>query len=534
MKFKSKRSLICIIYILSIVLLAQISTQAAVIDTSAQEPCGTTVLTPEFELPSSYSNSEYATPVKHQLYGDCWAQASLASLEIMLNRDNIYTDHLSSAHMNFATTTKYAPYHPGNRTDYKDGGKPSCAVGYLTSWRGAKTEKDFPETARYEDFAALDASSTTIAGVNSVMYLNGSDRDTIKTAIYKYGSVVGNYYSLGDCYKTITKTDGSKSCSYYYNGDINDVNHTVCIIGWNDSYSRFNFGTGKAGKPKKPGAWLCKNSLGYNWGENGYFWISYEDKNLFKNGHAAYALMDYQQPDDNTKLYQNETYGLTHFYKNNNYNYVTCINVFDFTDEYAVIDKINFEAQGQGSNYYIYYIPIKNDSNPDANKDNWELLYSGKIEYDGYISADIDDYLIEKGKGAIGVKIQNFDSKADVSIGLCRWKTPKPELGKSYIAYDYEENSIDLTAKWLNNNDPQPEVNYFIIKAVVKNNIELVKGDADSDGNLTINDATFIQRYLAEFIDLDKKQLKAADFDDDGLVSVNDVTAIQRHLANFE
>ena len=57
-------------------------------------------------------------------------------------------------------------------------------------------------------------------------------------------------------------------------------------------------------------------------------------------------------------------------------------------------------------------------------------------------------------------------------------------------------------------------------------------GDANSDGEVNVNDATLIQRYLAEFpvaaIDLD-----AADVNRSNTVEMQDVTSIQRFLAEY-
>ena len=58
--------------------------------------------------------------------------------------------------------------------------------------------------------------------------------------------------------------------------------HSVALVGWDDQYSRENFGNPdrKNLKPEKDGAFLVKNSYGSDWGNSGYFWISYEDINL--------------------------------------------------------------------------------------------------------------------------------------------------------------------------------------------------------------------------------------------------------------
>lgn len=64
----------------------------------------------------------------------------------------------------------------------------------------------------------------------------------------------------------------------------------------------------------------------------------------------------------------------------------------------------------------------------------------------------------------------------------------------------------------------------------------VIIGDVDCDGEITINDATFIQTILAEYIDistLNWMQRNAADTNRDGKISVRDVTEIQRHLAEL-
>ena len=59
-------------------------------------------------------------------------------------------------------------------------------------------------------------------------------------------------------------------------------------------------------------------------------------------------------------------------------------------------------------------------------------------------------------------------------------------------------------------------------------------GDTDRDGEVTITDATVIQRVLAEMIeDTDGHILKYGDINGNGL-SIMDVTLIQRYLAQMD
>ena len=58
----------------------------------------------------------------------------------------------------------------------------------------------------------------------------------------------------------------------------------------------------------------------------------------------------------------------------------------------------------------------------------------------------------------------------------------------------------------------------------------VVLGDVDGDGKLTVNDATYIQKYLAEFPEYSSISLKVGDVNGDGKISVKDATAIQLML----
>ena len=69
------------------------------------------------------------------------------------------------------------------------------------------------------------------------------------------------------------------------------------------------------------------------------------------------------------------------------------------------------------------------------------------------------------------------------------------------------------------------------------------RGDVNFDGKVTIEDATFIQRHLAEFLngsngplidENDPDLFYRADANNDGKLNIKDVTAIQRHLAEVE
>ncbi len=60
----------------------------------------------------------------------------------------------------------------------------------------------------------------------------------------------------------------------------------------------------------------------------------------------------------------------------------------------------------------------------------------------------------------------------------------------------------------------------------------MILGDADNDGEVTILDATVIQRHIAE-LSTESYNEAASDADQDGMVTIMDATSIQRHIAEL-
>ncbi len=63
--------------------------------------------------------------------------------------------------------------------------------------------------------------------------------------------------------------------------------------------------------------------------------------------------------------------------------------------------------------------------------------------------------------------------------------------------------------------------------------LQIEKGDVDRDGELTVKDATEIQKYIVEITELDDEQRKVADVDGDKDITVKDATQIQKYLVEL-
>lgn len=73
---------------------------------------------------------------------------------------------------------------------------------------------------------------------------------------------------------------------------------------------------------------------------------------------------------------------------------------------------------------------------------------------------------------------------------------------------------------------------HLSVYALVRKSATLL-GDVNGDGKVGIDDATDIQKYMAEMLDFTDKQKELADVNKDGKVGVDDVTLIQKHMAGL-
>lgn len=486
-------------------------------------------------LPTKYSSNGlgYVTPVKSQLYSDCWAYGGLATFESKLLREGYAIESMSVNHLN-AWATKRNNGTGWQRTPFGDG-YAEITLGYLTSWQGGAEESDAGEITLSTSIQGNDIDTTLAKyGTTAVEYLDSTDTDAIKRAIMENGGVYSAYASSASCLS-------QDKLSYYmpesYSGAY--TGHAIEIVGWNDNYSTSKF-SGSAGAPTKSGAWLVKNSWGDYNSLGGYFWISYEDKFIFGSKYKpSYSIKSVEIIDESKKLVQNEIYGATYEFGYVQKNEMTYINKFDFSGDYRTLDKIIFETTCKNADYTLYYVPSDDNSVPTTDKTQWIFLGEGTVDYSGYICADILDCYLPSGEGSIAVTISSDDSTATIGVGEWLRTTEgiykfvnDSQYGDSYIYYD--DTMSDLLDWYkINNNDDIGGT--FVIKAVTTNNGPQVTllGDANLDGQVNIVDATLIQKHSIGLIELTDVPLLNADYDQNGVINVTDATAIQKAIAGI-
>ena len=482
-------------------------------------------------LPSYYSSVEqgYVSSVKSQNYNDCWVYGALGTFESFLLKNDLYTGDMSPNHANL-WGTQHADGEGWVREPYEFG-RAKITPGYFTSWQGPVLNSKVPDLSIYEFSADTIPTDLADYGVTSIKYLYRDDPDTTKRAIMESGGI-STYYS-----HTIANYN-EDTFAYYVPPDFTGsaTGHAIEIVGWDDNFSADNF----VDTPEGNGAWLVKNSWGENWGDNGYFWISYYDRDIFnsKKYKPSFQLLAVDNITEKNKLLQNEIYGATWEFDES---YIkepelTAFQSFEFDAHYNTIDKVIFESYSVTSDYTVYYVPDKNGT-PDSNQSNWVELHKGTIDYAGYICVDISDFRIPNQSGSIAVKIGSTRYNETPQIGVCEWLTSSGQFtfmhqaqrDQSYVMAD--GRIVDLV-DWYKENNNDDYGGTFVIKAVTKH--LAAPGDINDDGKVDVTDATLLQKHIALLTELDSDALAVADMNSDGYITISDVTIIQRIIAGYQ
>lgn len=261
----------------------------------------------DMEIPAKYSSK--TTKAREQgSYDTCWAFSAVAAAEANIvnkglgnaNDLNLSELHLIYFFYNTEPDSLGGTYGDSSMTSNNDflyvGGNNVFTTFELAKWIGMADES----VADYSD-ASPDMTLNKEDAYNDMYHMQNAywirtkDVNDVKKMIMKYGAVTSAYYNDSTKYNR-----GSDGFSFYDSYHTN-TNHAVTIVGWDDNYDRSNFKL--SSRPKNNGAWLVKNSWGTQWGDDGYFWMSYETEALNTDNAKCFAF-DYEGADNYTHNYQ--------------------------------------------------------------------------------------------------------------------------------------------------------------------------------------------------------------------------------------
>lgn len=226
------------------------------------------------EFAKSYSllDDELISPyIQYQgEFGSCFAFTWIGAFENRLFAEDRYEDLSEWA---FYKSFK-ENYFNANRTN------DIASMAHLQTAIVPEEDAPYPtEDEEYDVDKNIEKNSKYM--LSDVYFLSGYDDDTNEDIALRAKDYLSRGYALS-C--SVYYDDGDFTYTNDYNGawyvtknlykSQKGINHAVLIIGWDDEYSKDNF----LETPEHDGAWLVKNSWGETMGDDGYYWISYDDK----------------------------------------------------------------------------------------------------------------------------------------------------------------------------------------------------------------------------------------------------------------
>ncbi len=316
------------------------------------------------QLPVRWFAGDYGRQptVKDQgKYGTCWAITATSALEAALlpeQRMVFSADHLSRSNAFTA--------------DVADGGDYLMTLAYLSGWQGPVTEEEDPYGDEYSPPGLRAAIH-----VQEVQILERPELAQIKEAVRRYGSVQTSLYLN----RTTTAADSlyyNETMSAYCVPEVHEPNHETLILGWDDHISRFCFRQ----TPDQDGAFICQNTWGTEFGDDGIFYVSYADANI---GGTCLVYSGIEPADNYRAVYQTDDCG---WQGRQGYDSDSCwfANVYTAA-ETEQLAAVGFYATGANASYEIYLVPEFSGAESFAER---VFLQSGALEHVGYYTVRLE------------------------------------------------------------------------------------------------------------------------------------------------
>ncbi len=369
-------------------------------------------------LPASFDARKkgWITPARDQgTSGTCWAFSAVSAAETSMIRQGIQSDGAAATASSLDLSELqllYFFYHnvtddfggtAGDQTNpltssiLDQGGNGIFTTFALASWLGVVPENLLPYSqankAIAEGLPIRMARAMDVAHLQNSYWIPMTEKEAIKGMIYKYGNVSVNIYFNKDKYYRA-------ETSAYYNPVVLGVTHAVNIVGWDDNYSRENFE--ESNRPSSDGAWLARNNWGQDWGDAGYFWISYEEKSLTGNNNFGF-IYEFEPANNYEYIYQ---YDGSASYKNKSASLKVMETGESVANRFVVqgsdsetLKAVSLACYSPNTRYslQIYKNPDKED--PESGIPMLQTPQTGTIAYTGYVTIPLQetDVIFQKG-----------------------------------------------------------------------------------------------------------------------------------------
>lgn len=373
-------------------------------------------------LPESFDlrESGKVSEVRNQTgYGTCWAHSAIASAEssIIKSKPEINLSEFHTAYYTYSGGNQIEPVSDNINGIMNRGGTIYTVTNLWSQWIGPVFEKrlKYGNTDFFKNESdVVDMKYTADYHLKSAYTFDfASDRgnsaeinNLIKQFVYSGRIVDTSFYSdNGECYNTkYFSTNSNKKPKF--------ANHSVVIVGWDDNFSSDNFRI----KPENNGAWLVRNSWGEDFGEDGYMWISYEDKSL-----CEFAVYEIEDAENYLYNFHHDTFvalqslSASDDAETNKGSYMA--NVFSNYSDNIQIEAISTYINVPDTEYEITVYTNLTDKS-DVTSGTPSAVTRGTQELTGYFNIPLDDYVIVESDTDFSVVVKLYSEHSPYVIPI--------------------------------------------------------------------------------------------------------------------
>ncbi len=318
----------------------------------------------------------------------------------------------------------------------------ALSTGFITDEDKLTLTQRRESVARLNKFSYLGCVATTKKdeeGNTKYVSTNEKVLARIKQQVASGNAVTTSYFGDDVSGSHINYIAPVTYAQYTYEYQI--ANHVVCVVGYDDTYSKDNFIEGH--KPPADGAFIVKNSWSDGWGLDGYFYLSYYDQSLAETFLLDFDVSTYDgaQIDVDKEIIDQYDYlqaNIVLAYKEDDPDWYS--NVFTSTKKQQLHSIVTYVCDDNTELIYKVY-KLKSDAttpldvqgsldNPDA-----EGIYVS--DYEGYINIKLDEpiNLLEGEKYAIIFSQDTLDGNSVAPVPV--------QYADSYtLTSDYGANTV--------------------------------------------------------------------------------------------